>query len=224
MNVAFSQEHDRHIQFLMQQISPEQSAESAENLAAKVRTLEKDLYYYRKTSRDLRKKLQTPELERGGGGNVGGPPGIEGAKRAEEHVNSAPELDGSGMGQGVGLEGSESRQKKKKRKGQGRSSVVGLVAQDKMAAGEMNAAPRMEVTGPAERSQDTSRSVAGDALAPVVGIKAAPSVSSSAQRTEPEVTAPVSPSVEGRGGAIEDGPAEGKVVVRKHIKELRQLR
>ena len=64
---------------------------STEELVAKVKTLEKDLYYYRKTSRDLRRKLQSvSSVDRTARGSnrstgVGG---------AEEGVNSAPEMEG----------------------------------------------------------------------------------------------------------------------------------
>lgn len=70
-----------------------QSVESAEELTSKVSSLERDLYYYKKTSRDLRKKLQGTRV--GGEGTV-----METLKRdEEERVNSAPELDGSGRSQ-----------------------------------------------------------------------------------------------------------------------------
>lgn len=70
-----------------------QSVESAEELTSKVSSLERDLYYYKKTSRDLRKKLQGTRV--GGEGTV-----MEALKRDdEERVNSAPELDGSGRSQ-----------------------------------------------------------------------------------------------------------------------------
>lgn len=51
------------MEFLFQQTShSQQDSESMQHLTKKVKTLEKDLYYYKKTSRDLRKKLQLQDM------------------------------------------------------------------------------------------------------------------------------------------------------------------
>lgn len=73
-------------------VTPTAMPTSTEELVAKVKALEKDLYYYRKTSRDLKKKLQTAGsiTSRGSGISVVG--------GAEEGVNSAPELEGGKVG------------------------------------------------------------------------------------------------------------------------------
>ena len=96
------QEHDRHLQLLMQQVEGEGQGEGPE-LVAKVKRLEKELYYYRKTSRDLRKQLQllttpTTTTTSHGAGQVGGATGkgvprSRGVVEEEEGVNSAPELE-----------------------------------------------------------------------------------------------------------------------------------
>ena len=76
------------------------SKSASEDLLSKVRALEKDLYYYKKTSRDLRKKLQAMSLS--------GSPEIEISERiqvSKEHDGNAPELEGGGKSE---------RKKKKK--------------------------------------------------------------------------------------------------------------
>ena len=122
MFVCLFQEHDKHLQFLMQQVfQSKQSDESAEKLASKVKSLEKDLFYYRTTSRDLRKKLGVASIAGGVGGDVT-PLAVEGVKIAvmEERISSAPELEGSDRTQG------NHRQKRKHRRipsGRSKSSV-----------------------------------------------------------------------------------------------------
>lgn len=112
------------MQFLMQQVfQSKQSDESAEKLASKVKSLEKDLFYYRKTSRDLRKKMGMASIAGAGGGGDITALAVEGVRiaAAEERVSSAPELDESGRTQG-------NRQKRKHRRipsGRSTTSIVG---------------------------------------------------------------------------------------------------
>ena len=58
----FAQEHEQQVQLLVKQLADvQQSAHNTSQtqiLRDKVKQLEKDLYYYKKTSRDLRKKLK----------------------------------------------------------------------------------------------------------------------------------------------------------------------
>ena len=95
----------------MQQISQgtdqQETAESADHdMVVKVKSLERDLYYYRKTSRDLRKKLQALTSSEVVGVDSGVGLIVEGVKMAaEERVSSAPELE----------EGGRSRRRAKKK-------------------------------------------------------------------------------------------------------------
>ena len=101
------QENDKHIKFLMQHIHAQDEATPTtatptaagrtEELVAKVKALERDLYYYRKTSRDLKKKLQTASsvvTERTAEGGNGTALLAARVGVAEEGVNSAPEMEG----------------------------------------------------------------------------------------------------------------------------------
>ena len=58
----FAQEHEQQVQLLIKQLADvQQSAHNTsqtQTLRDKIKQLEKDLYYYKKTSRDLRKKLK----------------------------------------------------------------------------------------------------------------------------------------------------------------------
>ncbi len=60
-----AQAHEQQVQFLMHQLAESESlsggerdTEQVEVLEAKVKLLEKDLYYYKKTSRELKRKIQ----------------------------------------------------------------------------------------------------------------------------------------------------------------------
>lgn len=166
----------------MEQVSynkQQQGAESAD-MVSKVKALEKDLYYYRKTSRDLRKKLQTlssSSSERAGEG-VGL---VEGLKMAEECVNSAPELEGSG--------GSPKKARRKRR------VAGGIGGAGREAAEQRGGIEQVGSIFAAGREGATD--VDGSAMV-------------SSRRDEGKV-----------GGAVSSPP---KVVVKKHKKELRQLR
>ena len=110
-----------------------ETAESAEDLVSKVKALERDLYYYRKTSRDLRKKLQSMGVsERGSGTGV-----TEVIKMAEdEHVNSAPELERHQEGAGLVDGGRGQERTKKKHKGHrgGERGTGESVTEDKLVS------------------------------------------------------------------------------------------
>ena len=68
--VCVSQNHEQQVRFLMQQLSKKEleaqstiasaasSLERVQSLESKIKVLEKDLYYYKKTSRELKKKRQ----------------------------------------------------------------------------------------------------------------------------------------------------------------------
>lgn len=204
----------------MQQISQstkQQSAESADDVAAKVKSLERDLYYYRKTSRDLRKKLQTlTSSERvgvdGGAGLI-----VEGLKIAvEERVNSAPELEESGKSHG---------RVRKKRRGPcaegGSPSTGDLVADsnkmDERMGGIEAAASifaQKEVGGTAASLQmGKGRTVSSQH---VVGGAASRQQVGGAVPSQHQVGGAV-PSQHQVSGAV-------PVVVKRHKTELRQLR
>lgn len=189
----------------MQQISrSRQSDESTEELASKVKILERDLYYYRKTSRDLRKKLQSASISSG----------VEAIKVAEELANSAPELEGSGRSQG---------RVKKRRKGPSseRGATTGTVRVGLTAgSGALGGATvRSEVSEEQEVLEE--------------GIKQVTSVCAQNEvlgESVPRVQVlPHAGSVEG-GGSLpshhhQPHPGqEQQLVVKRSRKELRQLR
>ena len=75
------QDHQKQVQFLMQQLAEGEAASSGpieqleetkkvQVLEAKVNLLEKDLYYYKKTSRDLRKKVKELSGEKRADGSI----------------------------------------------------------------------------------------------------------------------------------------------------------
>lgn len=80
------QEHQKQVQFLMQQLAEGEATSSGpleqleetrklQALEAKINSLEKDLYYYKKTSRDLKKKVKE----------------LSGEKRAEKSLQTSAE-------------------------------------------------------------------------------------------------------------------------------------
>lgn len=185
----------------MQQISQstkQQSAESADDMVVKVKSLERDLYYYRKTSRDLRKKLQTlTSSERVG---MDGDAGliVEGVKMAaEERVNSAPELEESGRSHGKA---------RKKRRG-----VGGLVARKEMVLDE-----RMGGIEAAASIFATRGAGAKLGKGKVGGTVSSQQVVGRAATSQHQVGGDAT-SQHQVGGAV-------SMVVKKHKNELRQLR
>lgn len=85
------------MEFLVQETSQSsQSTESAQQLTRKVKALEKDLHYYKKTSRHLRKKLQQQQQcvhdDDGGRGCDSGVIGRRGMETSKELSGSAPQL------------------------------------------------------------------------------------------------------------------------------------
>ena len=112
------QEHSKQVELLMQQVSQSQDATSggaeSADLTGKVKSLEKDLYYYKKTSRDLRKKLQAVSLSSTSGVHV-----VESIKvSSEERVNSAPELE----------ENAKRERRKRKKKKDGGVPIINIKA------------------------------------------------------------------------------------------------
>lgn len=79
------QDHEKQVQLLVEQladadspqqgevgISLEEDRQRIQSLESKVKVLEKDLFYYKKTSRELKKKLQSHAGVVKGGGDGGG--------------------------------------------------------------------------------------------------------------------------------------------------------
>ena len=79
------QEHQKQVQFLMQQLAEGEATSSGpleqletrklQALEAKINSLEKDLYYYKKTSRDLKKRVKE----------------LSGEKRADKSLQTSAE-------------------------------------------------------------------------------------------------------------------------------------
>lgn len=173
------QEHDRHVQFLMKQISQgarqQESAESADHdMVAKVRSLERDLYYYRKTSRDLRKKLQALTSSEVAGVDNSVSIVVEGVKMAgEERVSSAPELEESGRSHrrsrrkqrdlgsvsGRSKRGLESESRKMR---EGIEAAVSVATQKGVAADNMTATSLQVDMGKEARAVLNQQLVGGD--------------------------------------------------------------
>ncbi len=83
----------QHIHTQEEDGTSEATPTGTKELVAKVKALEKDMYYYRRTSRDLRKKLLSASSVTAGGRGSGISVGV-----AEEGVNSAPEMEGGKVG------------------------------------------------------------------------------------------------------------------------------
>ncbi len=97
----------------MEKIAEAETAEtqgSSEAAINKLKALEKDLYYYKKTSRALKKKLNSLTSPH---------EGLSSIKINEDSVNSAPEYDG-------GERRSDKRKKKVRNEFKSRSEICGL--------------------------------------------------------------------------------------------------
>ena len=215
-----------------------QSSESSEEkLASKVRALEKDLYYYRKTSRELRKKLQVTSAGAGGGGRGRGH-GMQTPE--EEHTNSAPELE---------AEEQNCDKVKKRQKASGFEGVVTSKSVGVVASGDGSSRRSVGVTtsgsevGVANRGVGVA-SARESSCKTREGIEQVSSVFAKTEemleradlagRWKEGVTVPVvGGATDGRSQEFKEAhPPEGKVqggsgrerVVKKHRRELRQLR
>lgn len=163
-----------------------QSDESVEKLVSKVNSLEKDLYYYRKSSRDMRKKLQGVAMS-ASGARQGGGDGVR--LLEEEHTNSAPELEAN--------EKSHKKARKRRKTPSGRGVAT-------TAVGGAITAELEQVSSVFARSQRGERESAEQAQK----LEHAGPSKSETRQTHP----------------LEGGARDHQLVVKKHRRELRQLR